>query len=125
MESPRAVILDIEGTTSLLPFVHEVLFPYSLTHAERYLASAPDAAHHIAALRALAATDPTCSPYASPVTILTHFVKRDSKAGALKALQGATWDGEPPTMEGHGHPCLHLQQWVSGCAEEADVWIQH
>ena len=31
---PKAVVTDIEGTTSSIRFVHEVLFPYAEKHAQ-------------------------------------------------------------------------------------------
>src|SRR4029453_4861391 len=34
---PRAVLLDIEGTTTSIAFVTEVLFPYARRHVRRYL----------------------------------------------------------------------------------------
>jgi len=37
-ESVRAVLLDIEGTTTPLDFVSKVLFPYAQSHARQFLA---------------------------------------------------------------------------------------
>ena len=34
----RAILLDIEGTTTPIAFVHEVLFSYARTHARDFLA---------------------------------------------------------------------------------------
>ena len=33
----RAILLDIEGTTTPIAFVHEVLFSYARTHARDFL----------------------------------------------------------------------------------------
>ena len=33
----RGILLDIEGTTTPLAFVHEVLFPYAREHVKNYL----------------------------------------------------------------------------------------
>jgi methionine salvage enolase-phosphatase E1 len=51
----RAVVLDIEGTTTPISFVHTVLFPYAAAHAEAFLrehADAPDVRAAVAALHA-------------------------------------------------------------------------
>lgn len=37
MRRPRAIIVDIEGTTTSVRFVAEVLFPYIKTHLKKYL----------------------------------------------------------------------------------------
>ena len=33
----RGILLDIEGTTTPISFVHEVLFPYARAHVKSYL----------------------------------------------------------------------------------------
>jgi enolase-phosphatase E1 len=33
----RGVLLDIEGTTTPISFVYDVLFPYALTHLRSFL----------------------------------------------------------------------------------------
>ena len=35
----RALLLDIEGTTTPVSFVYDVLFPYARRHLDRYLAA--------------------------------------------------------------------------------------
>lgn len=37
MRRPKSIVLDIEGTTTSVRFVSEVLFPYIRTHLKRYL----------------------------------------------------------------------------------------
>ena len=38
----RAVLVDIEGTTSTIAFVHDVLFPYADEHLDAYVAAHKD-----------------------------------------------------------------------------------
>ncbi|WP_326490615.1 hypothetical protein [Sphingobium sufflavum] len=38
---PRAIVTDIEGTTSSIAFVHEVLFPYSRERLADFVAGHP------------------------------------------------------------------------------------
>src|ERR1700761_1359440 len=56
--NPRAIVTDIEGTTSSLAFVHEVLFPYSRARLARFVADHPDAAAPILAEVRAEAGDP-------------------------------------------------------------------
>jgi len=52
----RAILLDIEGTTTPIAFVHDVLFGYAREHVREFLAQNPDA-EEIALLREEHAVD--------------------------------------------------------------------
>jgi enolase-phosphatase E1 len=92
----RAILLDIEGTTTPVEFVHHVLFPYARSHVRDHLD-----AHDIDALRAehradtaqgsLPAWDPG-DDAASAETYVYWLMDRDRKSTALKALQGRIWE---------------------------------
>ena len=103
----RAVVLDIEGTTTPMSFVHEVLFPYARTHLAGFLRepahadlvrelSAQFAAEHEAepeAVRAPPWQDDTPENLLTSVTVYAGWLMdRDRKSPALKALQGHIWD---------------------------------
>ena len=50
----RVILTDIEGTTSSIDFVHQVLFPYARDHLRASLENAPngaDAGEHVAHAR--------------------------------------------------------------------------
>src|SRR5438270_13996812 len=51
----RGVLLDIEGTTTPISFVHEILFPYARGHVRDYLTSHSDSAETVADLSRLRA----------------------------------------------------------------------
>jgi enolase-phosphatase E1 len=103
----RAVLLDVEGTTTPIDFVGGTLFPLALERLGSYLASHGDDADvsaHVAALRAAwEAEDPASGrpPWSGPAddraaatayaSWLTHH---DRKLTALKALQGMVWAEE-------------------------------
>jgi enolase-phosphatase E1 len=88
-----AIITDIEGTTSSISFVKDVLFPYSrkrlpaliVTHADK-----PEVQHwlHDAAKEAglVSATQQEI------IELLQRWIDEDRKATSLKALQGMIWD---------------------------------
>ena len=115
----RAVLLDIEGTTTPIAFVHDVLFSYAKTHVADYLAkhfNAEDVRKEIQLLREEHATDvrenkqppPLAEPgSAAELESITNYVHwliaLDRKSTALKSLQGKIW------REGYSDGSLHSQ----------------
>ncbi|MGC6401398.1 acireductone synthase [Sphingomonas sp. FW199] len=99
MTKPKALLLDIEGTTSSIAFVAEVLFPYSRAHLRDWAAAHPDAAAPI--LNDVAAMEP-----GDPVDTLIGWMDEDRKATPLKTIQGMIWaDGYADgTIRGHVYP---------------------
>lgn len=128
----KKIICDIEGTTSSISFVKDVLFPYALKHVEEYLKShwSEDATKTVvAALREQADEDKKAEvegvvtiPAEDSEDIIPDVVKnvewqmsQDRKTGALKTLQGLVWaqgykDG---TIKGHVYEDVKkaLEQW--------------
>jgi len=96
MNQPKAVLLDIEGTTSSIAFVAEVLFPYARAHLADYLAT------HSEEVKPILAE----VPGEDKVATLLGWIDEDRKATPLKTLQGLIWaqgyaDG---TLQGHVYP---------------------
>jgi enolase-phosphatase E1 len=103
-----AILLDIEGTTTPLRFVYDVLFPYARTHSRRFLAehvSSPEVLADVAGLRSEHAEDirkgldppelQEPSPEAqvdSLVAYIHWLMDRDRKTTPLKSLQGKIWE---------------------------------
>lgn len=88
----RAILLDIEGTTTPIAFVHEVLFSYARDHAKEFLASSADA-EDIARLREEHAADVSNGqqPPAQLAEYVEWLIARDRKSTGLKSLQGKIW----------------------------------
>lgn len=87
-----AIVTDIEGTTTPIAFVHEVLFPYARARlAEFCLAHAdePEVAAALAGARALAGTPDL--DIEGTIALLAQWMDEDRKAGPLKILQGLIW----------------------------------
>ena len=115
----RGVLLDIEGTTTPIAFVHEVLFSYAKTHVANYLAkhfNAEDVRNDIQLLRDEHAVDvrenkqpPPLAERESPaelesITAYVHWlIGLDRKSTGLKSLQGKIW------REGYAAGSLHSQ----------------
>lgn len=102
----RAVLLDIEGTTTPISFVHDILFPFARDHARDYLTQnlrAPEVQADIAALfrehsldeergEQPPQIDKSVSSIDATVTYIHWLIKRDRKSPALKSLQGKIWE---------------------------------
>ena len=99
----RVVLLDIEGTTTPIAFVHETLFPYARQRARVFLDAHGDDLEVRRARDLLVAEhaidlDRDAPPFASPKTIdaLVDYVEwlmdRDRKSPGLKLLQGEIWE---------------------------------
>ncbi len=97
----KVILLDIEGTTTPIDFVYQILFPYAQQHVPSYLAQHwDDAQTDIAHLEAEHAADvqqglqpPSLdsSQLASVAAYLHWLMEQDRKATPLKSLQGKVW----------------------------------
>lgn len=99
----RAILLDIEGTTTPIAFVTKRLFPYARTHLTSYLnshrAACADVIDRLRAERHQEADEspPSWSDASEEARIrsATEYVDwlmdRDRKSPALKELQGRIW----------------------------------
>jgi enolase-phosphatase E1 len=92
MESIDAVVTDIEGTTSSISFVHDVLFPYARANLTGFVAAPGQEPAVRAELDAAKreAGDPAMSDDAL-IAVLQRWIDEDRKATSLKALQGMIW----------------------------------
>ncbi|XP_058465775.1 enolase-phosphatase E1 [Malaya genurostris] len=129
----KSIICDIEGTTSSVSFVKDVLYPYVLKNVEEYLKThwSDDATKTVvAALREQAEEDKKAEvegavtiPAEDSEDIIADVVKNvewqmslDRKTGALKTLQGLVWaegynDG---SIKGHVYDDVSkaFEQWT-------------
>jgi enolase-phosphatase E1 len=102
----RVILLDIEGTTTPVDFVHRTLFAYARENLSAFLrqsSNEPEVRACIDGLKAQHAIDQQASQnppewtadqgaeIASAVRYGLWLMERDSKSGPLKALQGLIW----------------------------------
>ncbi|OSM94702.1 MULTISPECIES: acireductone synthase [Lonsdalea] len=136
----KAIVTDIEGTTSDIRFVHDVLFPYARARLADTVAQAdeqPEVAEALAALR-IELGQPEAGEI-QLVEALAQFMAQDRKSTALKTLQGIIWRTGYRRGDFHGHvyddvtPQLHawLEQGIklyvysSGSVEAQQLLFGH
>ncbi|MEN4749692.1 acireductone synthase [Pseudomonas sp. Ps21-P2] len=142
----KAILTDIEGTTSAVSFVFDVLFPYAKQHLPGFVrqhASEPDVAAQLQAVR-----NDSAEPDASVdrvIEILLQWIAEDRKATPLKALQGMVWQQgyQAGQLKGHVYPdavealkrwhqagyalyvyssgSIQAQKLIFGCSEAGDL----
>lgn len=113
----RAILTDIEGTTTSISFVKDVLFPYSRERLPAFVAEhsgTPEIAALLHEVRALCGMAPD-SPQQEVVAQLLRWIDEDSKAPPLKTLQGMLWKDGYQRGELHGHlyedALRRLREW--------------
>ncbi|KAJ1655208.1 enolase-phosphatase E1 [Dispira simplex] len=109
----EAVVLDIEGTTIPITFVHQVLFPYVLEHVQKFLETHwedPTCQSYVAGLANQSTEDirqglmdtpaivnltdsaiPQAEKIETVVTNIRYQMQQDRKIKALKDFQGYMW----------------------------------
>jgi len=114
--SIKAILTDIEGTTSAVSFVFDVLFPYAAKHLPDFVrqnATRADVAEQLDAVRR-DSNEPDAD-VERVVDILLGWIAEDRKATPLKALQGMVWAQgyHAGQLKGHVYPDAvdALQRW--------------
>lgn len=104
-------MLDIEGTTTPIAFVHRTLFPFARAALPAFLRDHADDP----AVRAELAAVRQAAPGQDEVATLRHWMDEDAKATPLKALQGLIWRRgyEDGTLRGEVYPDVApaLRRW--------------
>lgn len=105
----RAILLDIEGTTTPIEFVYEVLFPFARLHVREFIQQHYQSENVRADISALKAEhradaesghkppawreDSADSQVESATRYVHWLMDQDRKSTALKSLQGKIWEG--------------------------------
>ena len=112
----RAILTDIEGTTSSISFVKDVLFPYARKRLPAYIethADHPDVQHWLQ--EAAKEAGYVEASRQEMIELLLRWIDEDRKSTALKALQGMIWkDGyESGEYRAHMYPevAARLHAW--------------
>jgi enolase-phosphatase E1 len=140
MTAIRAIVTDIEGTTSSIRFVKDVLFPYARRRLPAYVEThgdTPEVQHwlHEAAKEA----DIVEATRQEIIELLLRWIDEDRKSTALKALQGMIWQEgyEAGEYRAHLYPDvaarlhawrgegLHLYVYSSGSVQAQKLFFRY
>ncbi len=111
-----AILTDIEGTTSSISFVKEVLFPYAARHMAGFLRDHwddPTVAEAVAGIRQ--ASGQPVADVDQAARLLQQWIAEDRKQTQLKALQGMIWRSGYENGDYQAHvyedAARRLRQW--------------
>lgn len=123
--SIKAIVTDIEGTTSSIDFVHQELFPYASKQLPAYVRQHQDEAEVASLLQDVRQL--IAKPQADVeqlIETLLQWIRADNKATPLKALQGLIWSHGYKTGAFTGHVYqdvkANLNKWA---AQGIDLYV--
>ena len=116
----KAIVTDIEGTTSSIDFVHDTLFPYAKQHLRGFLHERGGEPAVRQALAEVAAIAGRALSVDEAADVLEQWIAEDRKLTPLKTLQGLIWDIGYRRGELQGHVYADtpdaLRRWhAQGC----------
>ena len=137
----RGILLDVEGTTSSISFVYDVLFAFAREHVADFLARHSSDPAVLALLPQLA-TDAGVPPTTDGVPLALaaiDLMNRDVKSTPLKALQGMIWregfeagelvahtfDDVPEALELWASSGLDVRIYSSGSIQAQKLFFGH
>ena len=115
----KYIVMDIEGTTTAISFVHEVLFPFARTRMKDFVEWNLNDDDVQTCLNDVAQTiqeeEGKTSSTNEQIEALIKWIDNDRKHGALKMLQGMIWkEGfEDGSLKGHFYDDVpvNLKKW--------------
>lgn len=113
----RVILTDIEGTTSSISFVHEVLFPYAEEHMAEFVReghpNTMEISEQLDAVSDVSGVDR--DDIEGLIEVLLRWIQEDRKETSLKALQGMLWQRgyQEGAFKGHVYADAadYLQRW--------------
>lgn len=107
----KAIVTDIEGTTTSISFVYDVLFPYAREHLADFVRCHAEDAHvapYLNDVRLVAGADLDLE---GVIAQLEQWMAEDKKVTPLKALQGMVWEKgyHEGDFTGHVYDDAHTQ----------------
>lgn len=99
----KTILSDIEGTTSSLSFVKDVLFPYARKHIAEFIQQQknnPEVKTLLEEIKTITGKDLSI---AEITELLQQWIDQDKKVTPLKALQGLLWEKGYRDADFKGH----------------------
>jgi len=121
----KAIVTDIEGTTSSIDFVHKELFPYASRELPAFVRKHQQEAAVASQLEAVRQLiDNPAADVEQLIETLLQWIRDDNKATPLKALQGLVWAHgyESGAFTGHVYDdaVSNLKKWA---AQGIDLYV--
>ncbi len=111
----KAIITDIEGTTTSISFVFDVLFPYARKHISQFIKTHSNDPEVRAILDDVIELASVENDIDSIIQQLIQWIDDDKKITPLKTLQGMIWKAgyESGDFKGHVYPDVEpkLSEW--------------
>ncbi len=111
----KAIVTDIEGTTSSIDFVHQTLFPYARKHLRPFLEAHGDEPAVRTQIEEVSKLEGHPLLLEEAAAVLERWIAEDRKVTPLKALQGMVWKVgyQAGELKGHMYPdtAPHLRRW--------------
>lgn len=141
----QGILLDVEGTTSSIAFVYDVLFAYAKEHIAAFLEqhaiepAVAEAAAAIAAETGCVGQPDTPAGRTAIVLAAIDLINRDIKSTPLKRLQGMIWrngfesgqliahvfDDVPPALANWADSGFDVRIYSSGSIEAQQLFFGH
>jgi enolase-phosphatase E1 len=99
----KAIVTDIEGTTSSILFVKDVLFPYARANLANYIQSHADDPQITPLLKDVCKETGLELSIEQVIAQLIQWIDEDKKATPLKSLQGLIWEAGYRQGDFKGH----------------------
>ncbi len=99
----KAILTDIEGTTSSISFVKDVLFPYAERKIPSFLRRESDRREVIKILKDVEEIEGKELSLEEVIKLLLRWIREDKKITPLKELQGLVWEEGYRKGELKGH----------------------
>ncbi len=99
----RAIVTDIEGTTSSISFVKDILFPYASKYLPEFVrnnSSVPDIKTQIDSVKNEIGSEADIDRV---IAQLQQWIEEDKKVTPLKTLQGMIWEKGYQNGDYYGH----------------------
>ena len=111
----KAIVTDIEGTTSSLSFVKDVLFPYAREHIGDYIRCHAEEGPIVSLINDVRMEADKNLSLEGVIQQLEQWIDEDKKITPLKALQGLLWETGYKQGDFQGHIYVDakqkLEQW--------------
>jgi enolase-phosphatase E1 len=111
----KAIVTDIEGTTSSISFVHDILFPYAKEHIADFVRGNAEDPNVLPCLNDIRRATGEDLDVEGIILQLKQWIDEDKKITPLKALQGLIWEQgyKQSKFFGHIYPDAveNLRKW--------------